>query len=198
MLDARGVCSFADYFVILTAESGRQMKTIQEDIERALKENNLSPAGLPRIYDVEFDQKSLSFSAEFDVRPELQISDSNYKGIKIKAQKAEVREEELEKVFTSLKEGIKKVVNKDLNDEELARWAGYPDTALLREAIRIQIMSEKLHERRRKIDSQISQHLLKTIKVDLPKEEVERVTKNKEELEQKIAKLRQNLQVVSN
>lgn len=38
MLDVREVCSFADYFVIMTAESTRQINTLVEEIEKTLKE----------------------------------------------------------------------------------------------------------------------------------------------------------------
>ena len=37
MLDVREVCGFADFFVLLTAESTRQINTLVEEIERALK-----------------------------------------------------------------------------------------------------------------------------------------------------------------
>jgi ribosome-associated protein len=37
MLDISEVSSFADYFVIMTAESGRQIAALTEDLESALK-----------------------------------------------------------------------------------------------------------------------------------------------------------------
>ena len=37
MLDIRGVCSFADYFVVMSADSGRQVSALTEDLEAALK-----------------------------------------------------------------------------------------------------------------------------------------------------------------
>jgi ribosome-associated protein len=37
MLDIRGVSDFADYFVILTAESSRQIDSLAEEIEKALE-----------------------------------------------------------------------------------------------------------------------------------------------------------------
>ena len=37
MLDIRGVSDFTDYFVVLTAESSRQMRTLVDDIEEALE-----------------------------------------------------------------------------------------------------------------------------------------------------------------
>lgn len=41
MLDLRGVCSFADYFVICTGTSPRQIKTIADEVEQSLKDDNV-------------------------------------------------------------------------------------------------------------------------------------------------------------
>jgi len=43
LLDARGVCSFADYFVICSGESARQLQSINDEIERVLKKEGVSP-----------------------------------------------------------------------------------------------------------------------------------------------------------
>lgn len=43
MLDVRDLCSFADYFVICAGESGRQIRTISDDIEKALKKEGVLP-----------------------------------------------------------------------------------------------------------------------------------------------------------
>ena len=43
MLDLRGVAPFADYFVIMTAESSRQIEGLEEDITRSLKESQVRP-----------------------------------------------------------------------------------------------------------------------------------------------------------
>lgn len=37
MLDLRGVSDFADYFIITTVETKRQMKSLTQDIEKALE-----------------------------------------------------------------------------------------------------------------------------------------------------------------
>ena len=37
LLDTRTVCSFADYFVICTGESERQVRAIYEEVEHTLK-----------------------------------------------------------------------------------------------------------------------------------------------------------------
>lgn len=43
MLDTREVCSFADYFVICSGESERQIKTIYDEVEHALKKEGILP-----------------------------------------------------------------------------------------------------------------------------------------------------------
>jgi len=43
LLDVRGVCSFADYFVICSGESDRQIKAIHEEVEHILKKQDIIP-----------------------------------------------------------------------------------------------------------------------------------------------------------
>ncbi len=42
MLDLRGLAPFADYFVIMSGDSSRQIQALEEDLTAALKEANLS------------------------------------------------------------------------------------------------------------------------------------------------------------
>lgn len=42
MLDARGVCSFADFFVICTGDSDRQIQAIYDEIAGVLKKEGAS------------------------------------------------------------------------------------------------------------------------------------------------------------
>ena len=42
MLDLRSVAPFADYFVVMSADSGRQIEALEEDITRALKDEQVS------------------------------------------------------------------------------------------------------------------------------------------------------------
>jgi ribosome-associated protein len=44
LLDTSKVCSFADYFVICTGETDRQVRAIYEEIEHSLKKAGASPA----------------------------------------------------------------------------------------------------------------------------------------------------------
>ena len=43
LLDARGVCSFADYFVICAGDTERQIRTIYDEIELSLKKEGVLP-----------------------------------------------------------------------------------------------------------------------------------------------------------
>lgn len=43
LLDVRQVCGFADYFVICSGESGRQLKAILDEVEHELKKEGVRP-----------------------------------------------------------------------------------------------------------------------------------------------------------
>ena len=43
LLDARGICSFADYFVICSGNSARQLQSIYDEIEHVLKSVGVLP-----------------------------------------------------------------------------------------------------------------------------------------------------------
>ena len=43
LLDIRGICSFADYFVICSGESSRQINAIYDEIVHSLKKEDMLP-----------------------------------------------------------------------------------------------------------------------------------------------------------
>ena len=43
LLDARGICSFADYFVICSGDSGRQIQAIYDEVGHSLKKEGVLP-----------------------------------------------------------------------------------------------------------------------------------------------------------
>lgn len=43
LLDVRKICSFADYFVICSGESERQIRAIHEEVDQVLKKAGASP-----------------------------------------------------------------------------------------------------------------------------------------------------------
>jgi ribosome-associated protein len=42
LLDTRGICGFADYFVIVSGESARQLVAISDDIAQSLKKAGIT------------------------------------------------------------------------------------------------------------------------------------------------------------
>lgn len=43
LLDARGICSFADYFVICSGDSDRQIEAIRDEVGHRLKKEGILP-----------------------------------------------------------------------------------------------------------------------------------------------------------
>ncbi len=43
LLDTRGICSFADYFVMCSAQSSRQIKAIYDEIMHSIKKEGILP-----------------------------------------------------------------------------------------------------------------------------------------------------------
>ncbi|MCK4918096.1 MAG: hypothetical protein KAS51_07775 [Candidatus Omnitrophica bacterium] len=155
--------------------------------QKAIEENKLLPASLPRIFDIKVTAEALSFSAELEVQPDVEVKEKFYKGIKLKDTKITVKDDEIEKVINNLKEGIKKVADKDLDDDSLAKWASYSDIDRLKDAVKSQLYVEKLRDKRQKIDLEVRQQLLKSFKVDLPISEVDE--RQKELVEREIHNL---------
>ena len=134
---------------------------------KALEENGLIPVGMPRIYDVNFDTK-LSFSAEIEVKPLIQPKEEDYKNIKIKTKEVKVEEIEIDKIITQLKENIKKIVKKDYSDDYIAKWMGYYSKDFLRDAIRTEVLLDKLHAYHRDVENTIIEALTERIKAEIP------------------------------
>ena len=51
LLDTRQVCSFADYFVICSADSARQLQSIYDEVEHVLKKEGVLPRHLEGTMD---------------------------------------------------------------------------------------------------------------------------------------------------
>jgi FKBP-type peptidyl-prolyl cis-trans isomerase (trigger factor) len=135
---------------------------------RAVEENHLSPASLPHIFDIELTDKKLTFCAQFEVKPQIQLEANVYKGIKIKDKPVKVEEGEWEKMLNSLKDEITKITNQEPSDTKIANWAGYSTLTALKEAAVAEIKNVKLRQRRQDIEAQVVNFLLKTIKVEAP------------------------------
>lgn len=76
---------------------------VPNSFEQALRETALSPLGEPHMEPVDFKEGNpLSFVAEFEVRPEIQLD--GYKDIEVEALPGEVSEEEVDEQLQKLRE----------------------------------------------------------------------------------------------
>jgi trigger factor len=161
-------------------------KTLQDEFikqhlpliyQQALEKSDITPAGLPQVSDIKITDQVLSFMAEVEVQPKIEVKEELYKSIKIKNQKTTPDSKQVEEMIKKFKEEVKKIAKKDLNEEKLAKWASYPDMDSFKDAIKTQIHLDSLQKRRQNIDNQIKTYLLKSVKVEVPKAEVERYHK---------------------
>ena len=153
--------------------------------EKVIKENKFIPASLPRIFDVELKDNKLSFSIEVEIKPQIEINEEVYKGIKLREKKIEINEKEIEKMISVMQEDISKIVGRKVDREYVARWYGYKDIDSFKEALKNDIKNEKLEERRRDFENQIINYLLKKIKVEVPPKAAEEFLERLVEAEMK-------------
>ncbi|MCF7873711.1 MAG: hypothetical protein K9L84_02160 [Candidatus Omnitrophica bacterium] len=161
-------------------------KTLQDDFikqnlpviyQQALEESKVAPAGLPKVSDIKITEQSLSFVAEVELQPKIDIKETVYKGLKIKDQKVKPNPKQVTEMIKKFKEEVKKITAKELDNQKLAKWASYPDMDSFKDAISTQLHLESLQKRRQDIDNQIKTHLLKSNKIEVPEAEIERYHK---------------------
>ncbi len=76
---------------------------IPEAYHQSVATQKVAPVTLPSISEIQMERgKKLTFSAEFEKMPEVQVK--NYKGLKLKRESADVKEEDVEKGIQSLLE----------------------------------------------------------------------------------------------
>lgn len=158
-------------------------KTLQDEFikqhlpviyQQALEESKISPAGMPQVSDLKVTEDALSFTAEVETQPQIEVKDNIYKGIKIKDQKIKPDSKQIQDMIKKFKEEVKKITEKELDGQQLAKWASYPDMDSFKDAIETQLHLDSLQKRRQNIDNQIKTHLLKSVKTEVPSAEVKR------------------------
>jgi trigger factor len=94
-------------------------KLVKDYTDKALEENNLKPVVAPEIVTEETDlQKSLKFSATFDLRPKIEVKD--YEGLKVPESKVEVTEDQVNEAIERYRERqatLKKVEDRTVVNE---------------------------------------------------------------------------------
>jgi FKBP-type peptidyl-prolyl cis-trans isomerase (trigger factor) len=141
---------------------------IPEVYNQAIEKEKLDVIELPDISDVKLDQETLSFKAEVQLAPEINLK--NYKGLKVNYKKVSVSGDEMKRNLDSLKESRKLAAL----DDKVARSLGYPDLPELEKAIERQIFLQKDNSQRQRIENEVIESLTKDLDFAIPKVMIER------------------------
>ncbi|MFA6218061.1 MAG: trigger factor [Candidatus Omnitrophota bacterium] len=135
---------------------------------KAVEKEGLEVLEVPHVSDVKLDRKTLSFKAQVEVMPEINLK--AYKGITVKYQKAAVSADDLKRHMDSLKESRKI----DTMDDSFAKAMGFPSLAELEKAIERQMLIQKENLQRQKVENQLIEHLGKGMDLKLPQSLVDK------------------------
>jgi FKBP-type peptidyl-prolyl cis-trans isomerase (trigger factor) len=135
---------------------------------KAVEKEGLEVLEVPHVSDVKLDRKTLSFKAQVEVMPEINLKE--YKGITVKYQKPAVSADDLKRHMDSLKESRKI----DAMDDGFARAMGFPALTELEAAISRQVLIQKENLERQKVENQLIEHLGKGMDLKLPQSLVDK------------------------
>ena len=149
---------------------------IPEAYHQSVATHKVAPVTLPSISEIKLERgKKLTFQAEFEKAPEIQVK--NYKGLKIKKISAEVKPDEIEKGIQSLLEAKAELLPEkkcpDL-DDAFAQGFGKSSVEELREAVRKDVASYKAQESVSKMREELFEKLLSLSSFSVPERLVER------------------------
>jgi len=96
----------------LYADQVRQdvvQEVLSDAYQAALEEHSLDPIGYPKVkFDHMHEDKPFSFTAELEIRPEVQIK--KFEGLKVEKEKLEIDEQQIEDVLKNIRESNAKTV----------------------------------------------------------------------------------------
>lgn len=145
------------------------LKELVPDIyNQAIDKEGLEAIELPNISDVKLDRSALSFRAQVEISPQIQVK--NYKGIKVNYKRIEVAPDEIKRNIDSLKEARKA----DMADDNFAKSLGYPKSAELEKVMESQIYIQKENLQRQKIEDEIVESITAGLDFKLPQSLVNR------------------------
>jgi len=149
------------------------LKELVPDVyNQAIEAEKLDVIELPQITEVKLDRSNLSFKANVEVTPEIQVK--NYKNLKVVFKKIAVSADEIKRQVDSVKESRKV----ESLDDKFSRSLGYPNLAELEKAIERQIFISKENEERKRIENELIENLMKGLEFKLPQGLVNRQTQD--------------------
>lgn len=129
---------------------------------KAIEKESLDVIDMPNILDVKLDKDKLAFKAEVEVTPEIEVK--SYKGIKLDNKNIEVTADEVKRSIDSFKESRKA----DCIDDGFARSLGYPDLAVFKKVVEMQITIQKYNQNHKRLEDKIIEHITKDLDFKIP------------------------------
>ncbi len=175
---------------------------LPEVYNQALGEAGLEPVSMPEISEINLQKDSLSFKANLEVKPKIDLK--NYKRLPVNYKPIQVSDDEINKALDKLKQNYNQ-----LSDDEFSHSLGYPNLGTLRDVLERQIYLEKTRAQRINLENGIIEALFKQVNFQIPSslinQQLESLVKqaqldltlrgmNKEELEKQTPQLRKNLE----
>lgn len=160
-------------------------KLIPEVYQEGISKEDLSPLDLPEIGNVEFKNGIITFTAQFDIRPEVAIK--NYKGITVKRKSSQVTEEEMDQTL----EYFKKSQGQDKDaaiDDAFAKGLGYPSLEMFKNSLARQMEMDKDRQNRGDVENQIVEALINEARLTVPQTFV------KKQLEHRLSEMKKRFQ----
>ena len=132
---------------------------ISDSYQAALDEYSLDPICLPDIkFDNFDDDKEFAYSAEFEVRPEINLT--KYEGLNIKEEKVEVDDEQVESVLKNLQANHAEEESLPEIDDDLAKKVGDFDSL---DALKAQIRKDLEDSEKKSSSEDLKNQVLKAL-----------------------------------
>jgi trigger factor len=138
---------------------------------KAVTENNLEVVSTPQVKKADYQDRTLTFTATVELKPKVDIDSKVYKSIKVKHKPVSVEDKEIKKFSEEMKDKVAKALGKKKEETDTAtvyKWAGYLNQEELEKSIASEIYLNKIVQRRKALEKQVTDHLLSKVKFSLP------------------------------
>jgi len=136
---------------------------IPKKYEEAIEKESLHPVSMPDVSGVKLQKDSFEFSLTFETKPHF--TPVGYRGIPIKIEELEVKEEEVDKIVDNLRASFKEGLNIELppaeEEKRFLQSMGVSELKELKELLKSELYINKFNLRAENIRIQMMEHLLK-------------------------------------
>ena len=141
---------------------------ISESYSDSIKKENVDAIDVPEISEVKLESDILSYKAEVEVKPEINIK--HYKGLKLKKNEIKIEASDIDEYLKQ----VKQARPKDLTHEKLAKGLGYKTKEEFMDCLSKQLHLKKENEERARLERELIDQLLKNSSFAAPKTLIEK------------------------